>query len=116
MWSLRVRKEEMPDGQEETPNCCVSAMHDVNVAWQGTKDEYVQFYDELKDECTPSIKPPKYYQELVQNTLKEWIHIPYFPAFHRPGWLLRYLLGPFDSEWVSLFIAGNSLDDFIFFL
>ena len=116
MWSLRVRKEEIPDGQEETPNCCVSAMHDVNVAWQGTKDEYVQFYDELKDECTPSIKPPKYYQELVQNTLKEWIHIPYFPAFHRPGWLLRYLLGPFDSEWVSLFVAGNSLDDTILFI
>lgn len=39
-----------------------------------------------------------------------WIHLPYFPAFHRPGWLFRYIIGPYDKEiaqmFVSDFVAG----------
>ena len=109
MWAFRGKKEEMGDGQVETKNCCASMMHEMKVSWEGTKDEYVQFFDELKDECTPSIRPAGYYKELVQDTMRTWFHIPYFPAFHRPGWLLRYLLGPFDSEWIALFVAGDFL-------
>ena len=108
MWASAVRKEE-PQEDGPKPNLCVSVAHDLKVAWNGTKDEWVHFFDEVKDECTPSIKPANYYKDLVQNTLQTWIHIPYFPAFHRPGWLLRYLLGPFDAEWLSLFIAGESI-------
>ena len=26
---------------------------------------------------------------------------PYFPAFHNPGWLLRYIVGPHDSKFVE---------------
>lgn len=107
MWASRVRKDEMKDGQEESPGCYASVLHEVHTAWTGTKDDYVQFFDELKDECTPSVKPANYYKELLQDNMKVWLHIPYLPAFHRPGWLLRYLLGPFDSEWMSLFVAGD---------
>jgi len=33
-----------------------------------------------------------------------WFHIPYFPAFHRPGWLLKYAVGPYNDKWAeSLF-------------
>lgn len=31
----------------------------------------------------------------------KFIHIPYFPLLHRPGWLLRYLVGPYDSDWAE---------------
>lgn len=106
MWAQRVQKEEMPAGQEEKTNCLASLKHDANVAWQGTKHEYVHFFEEIKDECTPSIKPTSYYQDLAKNTFREWVHIPYFPAFHRPGWLLRYIFGPYDTDWISLFVAG----------
>ena len=82
-------------------------MQDLNKAWQGTKDDYVHFFDEIKEECTPPVHPAGYYKELVQTTLKTWLHVPYLPAFHRPGWLMRYLLGPFDAEWLNLFIAGD---------
>jgi MFS superfamily sulfate permease-like transporter len=37
--------------------------------------------------------------------VKEWIHIPYFPAFHRPAWMLRYILGPYDEEWSTSAVA-----------
>lgn len=30
---------------------------------------------------------------------RNYIHIPYFPAFHQPGWMTRMLIGPYDAEW-----------------
>lgn len=35
------------------------------------------------------------------ETLKGSIYVPYLPAFHRPGWLLRYAVGPYDATWVE---------------
>ena len=29
------------------------------------------------------------------------IYIPYVPALHSPGWLLRYAVGPFNQNWVE---------------
>jgi len=73
------------------------------------KIEAMEFMEEVKAECIPppmndgTIKKLKYY-------VKRWSHIPYLPAFHRPGWLLRYLVGPYDVQWaeglVADFIAG----------
>jgi MFS superfamily sulfate permease-like transporter len=37
----------------------------------------------------------------VKTFVRSWIHIPYFPSFHRPGWLLRYLVGPYDHHWAT---------------
>ena len=107
MWASKVRKDELPEGQEEAPGCYESTVHGVKAAWTSTKEDYVHFYDELKDEFTPSVRPASYYKELVQDTMKAWIHIPYLPALHRPGWFLRYVFGPFDSEWINLFVAGD---------
>ena len=70
-----------------------------------TKEEYVSCYEEVKYECTPDVRPLSYYTSLTKSTLRSWIHIPYFPAFHRPGWLMRYIFGPYDEDWVTLFIA-----------
>lgn len=36
---------------------------------------------------------------------RSWIHIPYFPSLHRPGWLLRYVLRPFNFDWVDTFLG-----------
>ena len=77
----------------------------ITKAVQKTKEEYVSCYEEVKYECTPDVRPLSYYTSLTKHTLRSWIHIPYFPAFHRPGWLMRYVFGPYDEDWVTLFIA-----------
>jgi hypothetical protein len=38
------------------------------------------------------------------NFLKFWKN-PYLPAFHSPGWMLRYILGPHDSVMLESLIA-----------
>jgi hypothetical protein len=40
----------------------------------------------------------------VVGILSNFWHTPYFPAFHRPGWLLRYIVGPFDDNYWESFI------------
>jgi hypothetical protein len=39
------------------------------------------------------------------SRLRSFIHMPYFPAFHQPGWMLRYILGPYDEEWGEMLLA-----------
>lgn len=29
----------------------------------------------------------------------KFLYVPHFPAFHRPGWLVKIALGPYDSDW-----------------
>ena len=29
----------------------------------------------------------------------KFLYVPHFPAFHRPGWLVKILLGPYDADW-----------------
>ena len=38
----------------------------------------------------------------VKDRVLSFIHIPFLPAFHSPGWLLRYIIGPHDRDWVTL--------------
>ena len=70
---------------------------------EGTKG----FIQDLKDfgadlctECIPSKRTEAERREW-KALARSWIHIPYFPCLHRPGWLLRYVLGPYDAEWVE---------------
>ena len=43
--------------------------------------------------------------EATGKMVLSWFHIPYFPAFHRPGWLLRYLVGPFNKKLLNSLVA-----------
>eukprot|EP01099_Mayorella_cantabrigiensis_P005267 TRINITY_DN414_c0_g2_i1.p1 TRINITY_DN414_c0_g2~~TRINITY_DN414_c0_g2_i1.p1 ORF type:complete len:528 (-),score=105.36 TRINITY_DN414_c0_g2_i1:704-2287(-) len=69
----------------------------------------IELAEEIKEECLP---PPMTDSTMkkIKYFAKRWTHIPYLPAFHRPGWLLRYLVGPYDVPWlegvVSDFMAG----------
>eukprot|EP01035_Chromulina_nebulosa_P019955 gene19955-25923_t len=45
------------------------------------------------------------YVKSTYETAISYVHIPYFPAFHRPGWLIRYAVGPYNESWAeSIFI------------
>lgn len=37
----------------------------------------------------------------IKANFMSFVHIPYFPAFHRPGWMLRYIVGPHTVELMS---------------
>ena len=45
--------------------------------------QYGDLWAEIKEECTPSFKPMSYYVSTVRNFSHEWIHVPYYPPFHR---------------------------------
>ena len=45
--------------------------------------QFEDLYAEIKEECTPSFKPVSYYASAAQKLSHEWIHVPYFPPFHR---------------------------------
>ena len=38
-------------------------------------------------------------------SLVQWFHLPYLPLCHRPGWLMRYLVGPYDQELLNMLLA-----------
>ena len=76
---------------------------------QDLREEAVNCYQDIKTECTPNQTAGNYVRGTL-NYLSNFIHIPYLPAFHSPGWLLRYIVGPYDREWfdgiTSDIIAG----------
>lgn len=64
-----------------------------------TVREVVSLKNELIVECVPScgISSASNVWEAVRNSF----YFPYLPAFHRPGWLLRYIVGPYDAIWAE---------------
>lgn len=60
---------------------------------------------EIKEEFTFERKTKEECDAICLAGVKSWVHVPFFPAFHRPGWMLRYVIGPFDDEWVQSILA-----------
>lgn len=63
-------------------------------------DETKSFLGELYDECLPStvLFSPSYWKSNTKSILS-WLHVPYLPSLHSPGWLTRYIVGPYDGDW-----------------
>ena len=56
-------------------------------------------YAEVVHELTPPPRSLIEYGTLAWNIVRDGTHVPFFPFLHRPGWLLRYILGPFDGDY-----------------
>ena len=73
------------------------------------KRDTVEAVKEIHGECFGCLQTMEIFE--VFDSLKEnWrrlIYNPYLPAFHKPGWLLDYALGPFNAE-----LLGNLTLDF----
>jgi hypothetical protein len=78
---------------------------DIRATVRETYESWSECYADVKHECLPELKPSNYYVEFATKILRSWIHIPYFPAFHRPGWMLRYIVGPHDRDWLESIVA-----------
>ena len=84
-----------------------------NNATESAVSKYIQeqkeILKEIRHECLPQSRSQTEMFSQIRASLKyfreNWIHIPYLPAFHRPGWMLRYLVGPYDANWLDSFIA-----------
>ncbi len=70
--------------------------------WRASLQSLKHLHSEVLFEFTPSSSRPisAYAAEAIAFG-KSFIHVPYFPFLHRPGWLLRYALGPFDANYVE---------------
>jgi len=70
----------------------------------------VSLSQEIRHHCIPDFsKAGSFFtKEAAYNgykTVRGAIHVPFFPAFHRPGWLLRYAVGPYDAFWRESVLA-----------
>jgi hypothetical protein len=76
--------------------------------WEDIKKDFAAFAEELNQEFNPNTfksSASENFQLLKEHVLS-FVHVPYLPAFHSPGWLTRYLVGPYDSRWLESF-AGD---------
>ncbi len=78
-----------------------------------TKKETIGFLKDLKKECTFDVSTNSSFFLFFAN-IGKWFYIPFLPAFHRPGWLLRYIVGPhtldlmemaFSDIWAGITVA-----------
>jgi hypothetical protein len=67
------------------------------------KDSY-EFAREIRTECW-DIYELQASLNWVKENYKNFYFIPYFPAFHSPGWLVRYMVGPYNAEWAQTFFV-----------
>lgn len=64
------------------------------------------FFNEVIEECLPDHRKfTKSFWKSSASYLLQWIHVPFLPPLHRPGWLVRYAVGPFDGEWFESIFA-----------
>lgn len=59
---------------------------------------------ELEVECYEAFEVKEIYGWWKENWFN-FFHLPYFPAFHRPGWLLRYIVGPHTPDLLESFFS-----------
>jgi hypothetical protein len=78
-------------------------MQRVNEAVNKVVTDGKDMISEIKDECNfTSILDSDFKK---QFDIRDYIHVPYLPAFQHPGWMARYVLGPFDQEWLDIFLG-----------
>lgn len=79
---------------------------DWKAPFRTVKNDVIEFAHEIAKECNP-VDAVNFAQENIGGVdgVKKLVHIPYFPAFHQPGWLARYAIGPFDEEWVETLVS-----------
>lgn len=58
---------------------------------------------EINYECLP--KNPKKVFKRTLDQLVSWVHIPYFPPIHHPGWLTTYIVGPYNEKYIEVLIS-----------
>lgn len=94
-------------------NVVNNARVNIRSSLEATSGKGRGFYKEIQAECFQTFEV----NEVLSYTKNNWhnfFHIPFFPAFHRPGWLTRYIVGPhnaslfeslFSDVWAGITVA-----------
>ena len=69
------------------------------------RDDNIAFAKEVYEECVPKVKATDLIKQYLYFAAANFLYVPFLPAFHRPGWLVRYIVGPFDAEWLEMLIS-----------
>jgi hypothetical protein len=77
---------------------------DIKQTLVKSRKDYTSLFHEFIYELAPPPSTPESCKEIL-NGIKTWIHIPYLPAFHQPGWMLAYIGGPYDGAWLESIFA-----------
>jgi hypothetical protein len=81
----------------------------VKQSYKDTKKSGVELAKEIQVECFEELE---IYESLkfIKDNWWKWIYVPYFPMCHRPGWFLRYVVGPHTGNLMLMmfsdFVAG----------
>ena len=62
-------------------------------------------YHSVLYECAPAKFSAPTSAEGYYHLFHRYIHIPHLPAFWRPGWLARYIMGPHNADLLDSFIS-----------
>ena len=92
---MNEHEEEVNETETDTtqPNNSTSMLGQIKSECIPDTQAWKDFFSEIKSECSP----PKD-ARINPIELVSWWQNPYFPAFHSPGWLLKYVVGPHTPE------------------
>jgi len=60
--------------------------------------------NEVKVECLDILEVREIFDYVISKW-PEYIHVPYFPCISKPGWLLRFIIGPHDYNLFEVFYS-----------
>jgi hypothetical protein len=69
----------------------------VHESYTDYKKSTADLAKEIQVECFEQLEVYESLQFIKDNWYK-FFFIPYLPAFHRPGWMVRYVVGPHTSQ------------------
>ena len=90
-----------------------NARVNIRTSLEATSGKSRGFIKEVQAECFQTFEVNEILT-YIRNNWHNFFHIPFFPAFHRPGWLTRYIVGPhsgalfesfFSDVWAGITVA-----------
>eukprot|EP01039_Chlorochromonas_danica_P001662 gene1661-1816_t len=81
-----------------------AAVGSAKEGYTSLKQDTHNLANEIQVECFQLFEVYEVIDFIRDNWYKA-VYVPYLPAFHHPGWLLRYCVGPYSTELIESFFA-----------
>lgn len=81
-----------------------AAVGSAKEGYTSLKQDTHHLANEIQVECFQLFEVYEVIDFIRENWYKA-VYVPYLPAFHHPGWLLRYCVGPYTTELIESFFA-----------
>lgn len=81
-----------------------AAVGSAKEGYSSLKQDTHSLANEIQVECFQLFEVYEVIDFIKANWYKA-VYIPYLPALHQPGWLLRYMVGPYSADLIASLIA-----------